>query len=74
MMTMVSESNRLGVAAGSLAEKYAEKLGLNILTLPFTVKPISQKMVLHNKHNKSQAHIWVRNKLLDYLSQIENKQ
>ncbi|WP_318522105.1 LysR family transcriptional regulator [Photobacterium leiognathi] len=74
MMTMVSESNCLGVAAGSLAEKYAEKLGLNILALPFTVKPISQKMVWHNRHNKSQAHIWVRNKLLDYLSQIENEQ
>lgn len=69
MMIMVSESNCIGVTAESLAMKYADKLDLKILLMPFTVKPIEQKMVWHNRHTKSQAHQWIRNKLLAYLDQ-----
>lgn len=71
MMTLISESNCIGITSSSMADKYAQALNLQRMALPFQIKPVLHKMMWHKRNEFHPAHIWLRNKLHALIQSIK---
>lgn len=63
MMALVSESDCIGITTSTMADKYAHKLDLQRIDVPFKSKPIQHSMMWHKRNEYHPAHIWLRDKL-----------
>jgi len=63
MMALVSESDCIGITSSDMADKYADKFGLQYIDLPFKSQPIVHNMMWHKRNEYHPAHIWLREKL-----------
>lgn len=68
MMMMISETNCIGVTSSGMADKYAEKLNLQRIQLPFKTIPVIHKLIWHKRNEFDPAHIWLREKLTGLIS------
>jgi DNA-binding transcriptional LysR family regulator len=66
-MSMVSSSDCIASMTRSLANELADKLGLQIIPMPFSTFPIKYQLFVHNRDKKSPSNIWLREKLKSYL-------
>ncbi|CCN50038.1 conserved hypothetical protein [Vibrio nigripulchritudo MADA3029] len=67
MMALVSNSDSIGSASRTVATQYAELFGLQIIEQPFKVTPIEQHMIWHNRTQTNPSHVWLREKITQYL-------
>lgn len=65
-MSMVSTSDCIGTMTKSIADLFSDKLGIQVLSAPFTTIPIDYRLLVHNRDKKNPANIWLRNKLKSY--------
>ena len=63
MMSMVANSDSLGVSTTNLTNLHAKDFGLQVFETPFITNALTYKIMWHNRHNNNPAHIWLRNKL-----------
>ncbi|WP_261884257.1 LysR family transcriptional regulator [Vibrio pelagius] len=66
-MSMVSSSDCIASMTRSLVNELADKLGLQIIPMPFSTFPIKYQLFVHNRDKKSPSNIWLREKLKSYL-------
>ncbi|MCG9625429.1 LysR family transcriptional regulator [Vibrio mediterranei] len=59
-MQLVSETEWLGVCGEWYANKFSERLDLNILPLPFSAKKVPIYMTWHQSQKKDKGHEWLR--------------
>ncbi|WP_076410486.1 LysR family transcriptional regulator [Shewanella sp. UCD-KL12] len=69
MMALISESDCIGITSSIMAEKYAAKLNLQLIELPFKCKPILHNMMWHKRNEVNPAHVWLREKLNQLIAQ-----
>jgi DNA-binding transcriptional LysR family regulator len=69
-MSMVSNSNCIATMTKSIANELAEKLGIQVLPMPFSTLPIKYRLLVHNRDKKSPSSLWLRNKLKSYLKPL----
>ncbi len=67
MMALVSETDCIAITTDSMADKYAEKLNLQRIALPFNIKPVLHNMMWHKRNEFHPAHIWLREKLNQFI-------
>lgn len=63
MMALIAESDSVGITSSSMADKYADKLDLQQIALPFNQNPVVHNMIWHKRNECHPAHIWLRGKL-----------
>lgn len=69
-VSMVSNSNCIATMTKSLADELADKLGIQVLPMPFATSRIKYQLFVHNRDKKSPSNIWLRNKLKSYLEYL----
>lgn len=69
MLALVANSDCIGSCAKSVAQPYADKLGIQVLTFPFETLPVEQSMIWHTRTSHSPAHKWLREKVLSYINE-----
>ncbi|WP_028115102.1 LysR family transcriptional regulator [Ferrimonas senticii] len=67
-LTMISNSNCVATTVKSIADQFAQQLGLQVFDAPFTDLPIKYRLLTHNRMKHSPANIWLRNKLRSYFA------
>ncbi len=65
-MSMVSISDCIATVSKSIADMFADKLEIQVLSPPFTATPIGYRLMVHNRDKNSPANMWLRNKLKSY--------
>ncbi|GLO60640.1 LysR family transcriptional regulator [Vibrio sp. MACH09] len=65
-MSMVSTSDCIGTMTKSIADMFADKMEIQVLSMPFTTTAINHRLMVHNRDKKSPASIWLREKLKSY--------
>ena len=63
MMALVSKSDCIGAVTGSIAKEFAKSFHLQVMPLPFAVKPLSHNMIWHKRREHHAAHQWLRDTL-----------
>jgi DNA-binding transcriptional LysR family regulator len=66
-LALASTSEVLCLAPKSITEVYAPLLNLQALALPFATHPLEHYLHWHNRTTNSQAHRWLRQKLVSLL-------
>ncbi|CAH0991239.1 HTH-type transcriptional regulator LeuO [Sinobacterium norvegicum] len=66
-LALASTSEVLCLAPKSIAEVYAPLLNLQALPLPFATHPLEHYLHWHNRTTDSQAHRWLRQKIVSLL-------
>ncbi|ABV87050.1 transcriptional regulator, LysR family [Shewanella pealeana ATCC 700345] len=69
MMALVSESDCIAITSRSIADKYADKFGLQSIEPPFNTKPVLHNMMWHKRNEFNPAHTWLREKLNQLVKQ-----
>lgn len=67
-LSMVSSSDCIAAMTASIASLFADKLGIQVLDIPFTPYPIKYRLMVHNREMKSPSNIWLRNKIRSYFT------
>ena len=60
MMSMVSKSDAIGISSQTYAKNYAKLFNLQILPLPFEIKPINVYSIWTTRYHKDKASQWLR--------------
>ncbi len=68
-LSMVSSSDCIAAMTASIASLFADKLGIQVLDIPFTPYPIKYRLMVHNRERKSPSNIWLRNKIRSYFTE-----
>ncbi|WP_162046549.1 LysR family transcriptional regulator [Vibrio taketomensis] len=68
-LSMVSSSDCIAAMTASIALLFADKLGIQVLDIPFTPYPIKYRLMVHNRKMKSPSNIWLRNKIRSYFTE-----
>ncbi len=68
-LSMVSSSDCIAAMTASIASLFADKLGIQVLDIPFTPYPIKYRLMVHNREMKSPSNIWLRNKIRSYFTE-----
>jgi DNA-binding transcriptional LysR family regulator len=71
-LLMTSQSECLTVVPLSMAEQYAERLQLQILTPPFNYQLVNNYMIWLNKMDNDPAHLWLRQRITDIIDRNKN--
>ncbi|MFA0414427.1 LysR family transcriptional regulator [Vibrio renipiscarius] len=66
LMTLVSTSDCIAIVTESIATAFADKLGIQVLDCPFTLKPVKYRLLAHNRERRSPANMWLREKIKSY--------
>ncbi|WP_162062803.1 LysR family transcriptional regulator [Vibrio taketomensis] len=68
-LSMVSSGDCIAAMTASIASIFADKLGIQVLDIPFTPYPIKYRLMVHNREMKSPSNIWLRNKIRSYFTE-----
>lgn len=71
LMALVASSESIGMVSLSIAKLFSERLGIQILNVPFRSLPINYMLLTHNREQNSKANCWLREKLLSYVSELQ---
>ncbi len=67
---IVRTSDMVGTLPRTIAEAFAPSLGLAILPLPLTVRPINVALYWHGRHHMDPAHRWMRDQIGATFAQV----
>ncbi len=70
LMALVASSESIGMMSRSVATLFAERFDIQIIEAPFRPIPVDFKLVAHSREQSSKANIWLREKLISYLSEL----
>lgn len=73
LMALVASSESIGMVSLSIAKLFSERLGIQILNVPFRSLPINYMLLTHNREQNSKANCWLREKLLSYVSELQRQ-
>ncbi|MGR5177187.1 LysR family transcriptional regulator [Vibrio parahaemolyticus] len=73
LMALVASSESIGMVSLSIAKLFSERLGIQILNVPFRSLPINYMLLTHNREQNSKANCWLREKLLSYVSELQRR-
>ncbi|MBY6195768.1 LysR family transcriptional regulator [Vibrio hangzhouensis] len=73
LMALVASSESIGMVSFSIAKLFSERLGIQILNVPFRSLPINYMLLTHNREQNSKANCWLREKLLSYVSELQRQ-
>ncbi|MGR5119873.1 LysR family transcriptional regulator [Vibrio astriarenae] len=72
-MMLASQTHHLTVVSRSLANLYAQKMGLNMFELPFEVRSFNHTLLWHRRMEHSSGHRWLRETIQQLLTMATQK-
>ncbi len=70
MFAIASRGQLLCSAPRRLSEEYRDQFGLQALALPYEARPVEHYLIAHRRLDSSPAHRWLKDVLLDAISEI----
>ncbi|USD42857.1 LysR family transcriptional regulator [Vibrio sp. SCSIO 43135] len=69
-MSMIATTDCIATMTGSMANLFADKLGIQVFPHPYTVIPVKHRLLVHNREKNSPSNKWLRSKLKSYFTAV----